>query len=80
MGTMNTLGDLNNHLFAAIERLNDEDLTDEQLEKEIRRCDAIEGVAKQIISNAEVVLKACQFNDERMDADRKAPRMLEGNK
>ena len=80
MGTMNTLGDLNNHLFAAIERLNDEDLTDEQLEKEIKRCDAIENIAKQVISNADLVLRACKFNDERMDAARKAPRMLEGNR
>ena len=27
----NTLGDLNNHLFAQLERLGDEDLKDEQL-------------------------------------------------
>ena len=33
----NTLQDLNNHLFAQLERLTNEDLTDEQLEHEIKR-------------------------------------------
>ena len=37
----NTLMDLNNHLFAELERLGDEDLTQEELEKEIARADAI---------------------------------------
>ena len=31
----NTLGDLNNHLFAQLERLGDEDLSKENLEKEL---------------------------------------------
>lgn len=30
----NTLGDLNNHLFAQLERLNEEDLAAEEFEKE----------------------------------------------
>ena len=38
----NTLTDLNNYLFESIERLNDDTMTDEQLEKEIRRSDAIQ--------------------------------------
>ena len=37
----NTLGDLNNHLFEMMERLNDDDLTDEQLERELRRAEGM---------------------------------------
>ena len=36
----NKLSDLNDHLFAAIERLNDEDLTSDQLEIETKRADS----------------------------------------
>ena len=54
----NKLSDLNDHLFAQIERLGDEELTDEQIEKEAKRADAIVSVADQIIKNADLQLKA----------------------
>lgn len=37
----NTLGDLNNHLFAQLEKLGDEDLKGDELEAEIRRSEAM---------------------------------------
>ena len=37
----NTLSDLNNYLFESIERLNDDSLSDEELEKEIKRSEAV---------------------------------------
>ena len=57
----NTLGDLNNHLFAQLERLGEEDLKDEDLQKEINRAKAITGLASQIIANGNLVLKGRQL-------------------
>lgn len=76
----NTLGDLNNHLFAQIERLSDEDLKGEELAEEINRAKAISSIASQIISNGNLVLKAQQFydNNDRINLDLEKPRMLEG--
>lgn len=60
----NTLTDLNNYLFEAIERLNDDELTDEQLEKEIKRSEAVQKVAKTIIDNGALALQAKKHLDE----------------
>lgn len=59
-----SLIDLNNHLFAQIERLGDEGLEPEQIETEIERAKAIAGVADRIINNAGLVLKARQLAQE----------------
>lgn len=57
----NKLGDLNNHLFAALERLSDEDLSADQIEQEAKRADAIVSVADTIIGNADLQLKAAKL-------------------
>jgi len=54
----NKLSDLNNHLFAQLERLGEEDLTPEQIEQEGKRADAIVAVADQIVRNADLQLRA----------------------
>lgn len=74
----NTLGDLNNHLFAQLERLGDEDIKGEDLEEEINRAKAITSIASQVISNGNLVLKAMEIQKERIGDDRKLPPMLEG--
>jgi hypothetical protein len=57
----NRLTDLNNHLFAQLERLGDEDLDGEKIEQEAKRADAIVLVAEQIIRNADLSLQAAKL-------------------
>lgn len=57
----NKLIDLNNHLFAQLERLSDELLTPEQIDTEAKRTDAIVQVGEQIIRNADIALKAAKL-------------------
>lgn len=71
----NTLGDLNNHLFAEIERLSDEDLKGEELTEEIQRARSISSVSKNIIDNARLILQAQKFKDEKMGSS-DLPRLL----
>ena len=54
----NKLTDLNDHLFAQLERLSDEDLSEDKIEQECKRADAIVSVSDQILSGANTQLKA----------------------
>lgn len=79
----NTLTDLNNHLFAQLERLSDEDLTGEDLQKEISRAKAINGVAKNIIDNAKTTLEGAQFVYNSIPGNKEIPdqfKLKENNK
>lgn len=60
----NKLIDLNDHLFEQLERLNDEDLTAEQITQEVARTDAMVNVSEQIINNASVALRAAELLSE----------------
>lgn len=77
----NKLTDLNNHLFAQLERLSEEDLKGDQLLEEISRAKAVTGVASQIIANGNLVFKATQAAQEyRGFSEKEAafPKMLVG--
>lgn len=54
----NKLTDLNDHLFAQLERLSEENLTPEQIAQEVERTGAIVHVSEQIVRNADLQLKA----------------------
>lgn len=69
----NKLSDLNDHLFAQLERLSDEGLSAEQIEHEVRRTDAIVDVAEQIVRNADLQLKAVKLVADH--GDRFLPRL-----
>lgn len=60
----NTLSDLNNHLFAEMERLGDEDLKGEALQEEIERAKEVARISEQIIANGSLALRAEQFKSE----------------
>lgn len=68
----NKLSDLNDHLFAQLERLSDEDLTAEQVEQEVKRTGALVSVADQIIRNADLTFKAATFVAQHGDRYRPA--------
>lgn len=57
----NRLSDLNNHLFAQIERLSDEGLSSEQIDQEVERAKAIVGVSDQIVGAASLQFKAAEL-------------------
>ena len=48
----NKLSDLNDHLFAQLERLSDEEMTAEDIEREVQRSQAMVAVADQITGNS----------------------------
>lgn len=74
----NKLTDLNNHLFAQLERLSDEDLKPEALELELSRTRAVSAIAKDIISNGTLVLQAQKAVWDRNVDRENIPKMLEG--
>lgn len=71
----NGLVDLNNHLFAQLERLGDESLSDEVLADEIKRGKAISDLGKVVVENAKLALEAEKFISE--FGARPAPEMPE---
>ncbi len=54
----NKFSDLNDHLFAQMERLGDEGLKGDALKDEIARSKAVIGVSNQIVESGKVVLEA----------------------
>lgn len=60
----NSLSDLNNHLFAQLERLGDEELIGDKLMEEISRAKAVTGIASQIVANGNLVLNSIRTKEE----------------
>lgn len=74
----NTLVDLNNYLFEQIERLNDDSITEEQLERELKKTDSIVKISEKIIQNGELAFKTMKHMDDYgYGQTRTVPKMLE---
>jgi len=74
---MNTLSDLNAKLFEQMDKLSKENITQEELDKEIARSESMIKIANVIISNGDLALRAAKFKDDMLNADNKLPKMLE---
>lgn len=57
----NKLADLNDHLFAQIERLGDSELKGEELKQEVERSKAMAQIATQIVNGAKTTLDAMKL-------------------
>lgn len=60
----NNLSDLNEVLFNQIRNIEKEELSDEELEREIKKSESITKVASVILANAKLALNAQQLFDE----------------
>lgn len=72
----NSLSDLNNYLFEQLERLMDDDMSQEQMEQEIVRSKAVTAVAETVIHNGELALKTMQHMNDMGYGSGKPDRML----
>lgn len=50
----NKLNDATDHLFMQLERLNDDTLTDEEVERECKKAQAMQGLVNQIMRNEQL--------------------------
>jgi len=57
----NKISDLNNHLFAQLEKLNDDELKGENLSTEVERARAMSSLASQIINSTKLTLDAMKM-------------------
>ena len=77
----NNLATLNNYLFEELENIQDlnEESSNEEIERVLRKASAISKIASQIISNGNLVLRAKEL-EVAMNGrnDTSFPKMLEG--
>lgn len=72
----NRLSDLNDHLFAQLERLSDEGLATEKMKEEIARSDAVVAVADQILRHATLQVQAAKIlSDHGIDPTSHLPKV-----
>lgn len=75
-----TLLDLNDRLFAQLDRISNPELSGEALKDELARTSAVIGIGKTIVDNGNLVLRAAVAPDEKLGSYPDAlPKMLQVN-
>lgn len=72
----NKLADLNDILFAQLERLTNEDLTAEQIDQEVSRTQSVVQIADRIVGTARLQLDGAKFLADSGGGARKLPASL----
>ncbi len=62
--TKNRISDLTDHLFSQLERLGQEDLDADGIEREVKRAEAIVSVSDEIVHTYDLQLKAAKLYAE----------------
>lgn len=75
----NKITDLNNHLFAQLEKLNDDELTPEQIDQECKRAKAMSSIASQILQSSKLTLEALKLVNEDKVNSKHIPELLQNN-
>ena len=75
----NKLVDLNNHLFAQLERLSDEELKGEDLRQEQERAKSVALISKNIIDNAKLTLEVVKVCNNDLMGNTEVPEILKLN-
>ena len=78
----NKISDLRDHLFAALERIDNDELTNEDLQKELQKAEAVAQIGAVIINSAKVevdFMKATGMisTDSQLFKDIKGPKELQ---
>lgn len=60
----NNLADLNNHLFSMLETLEDDEMTDKRLEKELKKAQMICSISSQILKVASIQISAIKTKEQ----------------
>lgn len=78
-GPSNTLLDLNDFLFGQLERLDDPDLTPDELDLELSRTKAVVATARAISDNAAIILDAQKYVSQNGVINKDAGRVLQAD-
>lgn len=73
----NNLGALNDYLFEQLERVNDDELTGDELKEQLEKTKAICNIADKIVRNASVIIQGIKAkNNDGYVEDEGMPRLL----